>query len=683
MKNLLCKIFLLFILFNSTLIHAQTKEGKVIADALSLGNGKSVPLPTGEWLVKKIDLLPGTLSTHTGYLLENTNKNEIITYILVNDSITPNYWNQNFYQTSNNAQEIERYGTSNSTLVSKISYLQSSSDISERDLEFRYFNKLGLNLINYSTELGEKFFIANARLINTRDGIRYTYIIKINSKDNQNPEALILNKKAIREFNKKIVESIYFSYNEKKPQEPLLFSISSQAHDQIGISNKKLELEKLIALEIQIEKETETTIKINEQMRLAEAAKAQEQLAKENKQRDEALAQAKLNEQMRLTEAAKAQEQLAKENKQRDEALAQAKLNEQMRLAEAAKAQEQLAKENKQRDEALAQAKLNEQMRLAEAAKAQEQLAKENKQRDEALAQAKLNEQMRLAEAAKAQEQLAIVNKPGPQLTKVQQLAQLQLQMAAIKAELEKAEPSKTGSVISARRALVIGNNRYLNVSILENAVEDAAAMGESLRNLSFDVTVKTDLSLKDMNAAIRNFKSSIKKGDEVVFFYAGHGVQIGQSNFLLPVDITGESEDQIRDDAVWLDRVMDDISEKKAKFTLAMIDACRDNPFKKSGRSVGGGTRGLAPPSTANGQMIIFSAGAGQQALDKLGPNDKEKNGLFTRVFIKEMQKPGLSVDRVVRNVRNQVVELAKSVNHEQVPAIYDQVIGEFYFKP
>jgi hypothetical protein len=109
-------------------------------------------------------------------------------------------------------------------------------------------------------------------------------------------------------------------------------------------------------------------------------------------------------------------------------------------------------------------------------------------------------------------------------------------------------------------------------------------------------------------------------------------------------------------------------------------VDACRDNPFKTSGRSIGG--RGLAPTTAATGQMIIFSAGSGQQALDKLGNADKNKNGLFTRVFIKEMQKPGLSVDRVLRNVRKEVVDLAKSVGHEQVPAIYDQVVGEFYFK-
>ena len=116
------------------------------------------------------------------------------------------------------------------------------------------------------------------------------------------------------------------------------------------------------------------------------------------------------------------------------------------------------------------------------------------------------------------------------------------------------------------------------------------------------------------------------------------------------------------------------------AKFTLAVIDACRNNPFPNKGRAIGG--RGLAPTSAATGQMIMFSAGTGQQALDRLGDQDKERNGLFTRIFAKEMLKPGLSVDRVLRNVRNEVVRLAKTVGHEQTPALYDQAIGEFYFK-
>jgi len=165
-----------------------------------------------------------------------------------------------------------------------------------------------------------------------------------------------------------------------------------------------------------------------------------------------------------------------------------------------------------------------------------------------------------------------------------------------------------------------------------------------------------------------------------VAFFYAGHGVQLGNNNFLVPVDVTGDSEDQMRDEAIALQRIMDDISDKRPKLTLAVVDACRDNPFKSHGRALGS-ARGLAPTTAATGQMIIFSAGSGQQALDRLGPNDKDKNGVFTRVFVKEMQKSDVSVDQVVRNVRREVVNLSKSVGHEQVPAIYDQMVGDFYF--
>ena len=174
----------------------------------------------------------------------------------------------------------------------------------------------------------------------------------------------------------------------------------------------------------------------------------------------------------------------------------------------------------------------------------------------------------------------------------------------------------------------------------------------------------------------------SASTGDEVAIFYAGHGVQIASTNYLLPVDVGGQNEEEIKDEGIALQRLLDDMHDKGAKFTLAMIDACRDNPFKGSGRSIGGGTRGLAPTTTATGQMVVFSAGSGQQALDKLGPTDKSKNGLFTRIFVEEMQQSGVTVDRVLRNVRSKVVGLAKSVGHNQVPAIYDQVVGEFYFR-
>lgn len=255
-----------------------------------------------------------------------------------------------------------------------------------------------------------------------------------------------------------------------------------------------------------------------------------------------------------------------------------------------------------------------------------------------------------------------------------------QLRLAQQQARPITALTSSPMTNMANRRALVIGNDTYKSVAKLFNAREDARTMASNLTLVGYQVTLKLDLNEKEMKAAMRNFAGQVQGGDEVLFFFAGHGVQLGAANYLLPTDIAGDSEAQVRDEAIQLQRVLDDMSEKKAKFTLAMIDACRDNPFKSSGRAIGG--RGLAPTTAATGQMVIFSAGTGQQALDKLNNADKNKNGLFTRVFVQEMQKPSQSIDRVVKNVRNQVAELAKSVGHEQVPAIYDQVLGDFYFK-
>lgn len=129
------------------------------------------------------------------------------------------------------------------------------------------------------------------------------------------------------------------------------------------------------------------------------------------------------------------------------------------------------------------------------------------------------------------------------------------------------------------------------------------------------------------------------------------------------------------------LQRVLDDQREQKTRFALAIVDACRDNPFKGTGRAIGG--RGLAPVTAATGQMVLYSAGAGQEALDHLGPHDSDPNGVFTRVLIREISKPGMPADQILKNVRDQAVRLARGVDHEQVPALYDQSIGEFYFAP
>jgi hypothetical protein len=233
-----------------------------------------------------------------------------------------------------------------------------------------------------------------------------------------------------------------------------------------------------------------------------------------------------------------------------------------------------------------------------------------------------------------------------------------------------------------ARRiALVIGNDSYQNVQPLKNARSDAKAIAAELKTVGFDVTLKQDLTQRLMKAALRDFKAQVAGGDEVVFYYSGHGVQFGGTNYLVPVDIAADSEAQVADDAVPLQRILDDLTDQKARFSLAIIDACRSNPFKEAGRAIGG--RGLVPVTPATGQMIMYSAGAGQAALDNLGPHDGSPNGVFTRVLIQEMRKPGVPAGTLLKDVQSNVVELAHSVGHEQVPALYDQSLGKFYFRP
>lgn len=231
------------------------------------------------------------------------------------------------------------------------------------------------------------------------------------------------------------------------------------------------------------------------------------------------------------------------------------------------------------------------------------------------------------------------------------------------------------------RKALVIGNNAYEHVARLDNAQTDALAIADALQAVGFQVTVGRDLSERRMKEVLRQFRQSVQGGDEVVVYFAGHGVQLANTNYLLPVDIRGQNEEEVKDESIPLQRILDDMQERRAGFMLAIIDACRDNPFRVATRAAR--SRGLAPTSAATGQMIIFSAGTGQQALDKLGNHDTERNGLFTRLLLREMKKPGQPIDRIVRSVRTEVARLAKTVGHEQTPAVYDQTLGDFYFIP
>ena len=416
-------------------------------------------------------------------------------------------------------------------------------------------------------------------------------------------------------------------------------------------------------------------LKASSQVQQAQAreAEAQQRLAQAAKERQRLAQEIAAQEQLRVAKEAAAKEQLARAAEERERLAEAAKATELQRLAQESAAREQLARAAEAKARLAEEAK--EMQRVAQEAAARERLAEAARAQElERVAkESRAKEQERLAKESAAKEQVRVVLDAR---TRDEELAKLRQQIA----KLEDAKSVKEQKTVYAnRRALVIGNDAYKQVTKLVNAREDANAMADSLRKVGYQVTLKLDLTEKEMKIALRTFKSQIEGGDEVLFFFAGHGVQLGASNYLLPIDIAGESEEQIKDDAMQLQKVLDDIGERKAKLTLALIDACRDNPFKVAGRAIGG--RGLAPTTAATGQMVIFSAGSGQQALDKMGPADKHKNGVFTRVFLKEMQLPGVSIDRILRNVRTEVVAMARSVGHEQVPAIYDQVVGDFYF--
>jgi hypothetical protein len=344
----------------------------------------------------------------------------------------------------------------------------------------------------------------------------------------------------------------------------------------------------------------------------------------------------------------------------------------------AASAQVNSSQESRQQIEAeraQAQIKLEEERKRQEIAKAEETRRQQEQQR--------LAEERRQQEAAAklaAEREAARVAAEGARQKELE-VAALSAEVARLREQLLKSQ-AQPATQAANRKALVIGNDQYKAVPKLVNARSDAKLLADRLQSFGYSVTLKYDLTERDMKSTLRMFKSQVSPGDEVAIFFAGHGVQLGSANYLLPVDVAGESEDQIRDEAIPLQRILDDMTERKAKLTLALVDACRDNPFKTAGRSIGSSTRGLAPTSAATGQMVVYSAGTGQQALDKVGANDKTPNGLFMRVFAKEVDKSGVTIDAIVRTVRNEVARLARTVGHEQVPAIYDQVEGEFYLK-
>ncbi len=234
------------------------------------------------------------------------------------------------------------------------------------------------------------------------------------------------------------------------------------------------------------------------------------------------------------------------------------------------------------------------------------------------------------------------------------------------------------------RVALVIGNNDYKYVPKLQKAVNDARTMGDTLKQLGFTVMVAENQTRQAFSQSLLAFDKAVEKGDTAFFFYAGHGFEIAGQNFLLPTDVPAASEGQeelVRDASILADRIIERLQNKGARTAILVFDACRNNPFERSGTRAVAGGGGLAPMTQLpEGVFSVFSAGPRQTALDRLSNNDDNPNSVFTRTFAKELTQPGVNLVQVAQRTRRLVSEMAETVRHKQIPVYFDQMVDDVF---
>jgi uncharacterized caspase-like protein len=223
------------------------------------------------------------------------------------------------------------------------------------------------------------------------------------------------------------------------------------------------------------------------------------------------------------------------------------------------------------------------------------------------------------------------------------------------------------------RVALVIGNSAYQNVTKLSNPANDAAAVASMFKSAGFDdVESRLNLTANELRKTLREFGNRSRDADMAIVFYAGHGIELDGINYLIPIDAMLETDADVLDETVPLDRVLFAV-EPARQLRLVILDACRDNPFaRKMKRTIAsrGIGRGLAKvePSSPN-TMIAFAAKAGSTASD-----GDSKNSPFATALVEHLAKPGLDLRKAFGFVRDDVL---KATNNTQEPFIYGSLGG------
>jgi tetratricopeptide (TPR) repeat protein len=227
------------------------------------------------------------------------------------------------------------------------------------------------------------------------------------------------------------------------------------------------------------------------------------------------------------------------------------------------------------------------------------------------------------------------------------------------------------------RYALVIGNSNYnKDIGILKNPVNDATDVATELRKSNFEVQLITNCTYVQLREAMRKFHEKLTNGprDQTVglFYYAGHGVQYQDENYLVPIDADVKFEDDVARMCFPVQRmVLANMERSNSRMNIVILDACRNNPFPATTRSV---SSGLGEMKRARGSFIAYATSPGSVASDGAG-----RNGLYTQELIKALRKPNLTIEQVFKDVRMNVLRLS---GDKQYTWDSSNIIGEFYFK-
>jgi uncharacterized caspase-like protein len=227
------------------------------------------------------------------------------------------------------------------------------------------------------------------------------------------------------------------------------------------------------------------------------------------------------------------------------------------------------------------------------------------------------------------------------------------------------------------RYALVVGNSAYAGDSALKNPANDAADMAAALKKIGWIVALVTDADRRSFNRAINAFRDNLAahEGADALFYFAGHGMQVEGSNYLIPVKTEFETLDDVKADAIGVASVAEAIEQGKAGVSLLILDACRDNPFvKRMSRSLSG-SRGLTVVQKgggASGSAVMFATSPGDVALDGSG-----RNGIFTGVLLEYIESD-LKLEDLFKKVTGEVRDRSAG---SQNPWINASLREDFYF--